>query len=119
MKRSPVSQILESLRNGETDAQGKLFDLVLIWSILLSVAAVMLDSVRAIREAHGGFLTSVEWFFTIMFTIEYVLRLSCIGRPWRYATSFFGVIDLLAILPQGSDQLAVGTQVEAIRLALD
>jgi voltage-gated potassium channel len=78
---------------------GRFFDLALIWCILLSVVAVMLDSVRGIREAHGNLLTAVEWFFTILFTIEYLLRLSCIGRPWRYATSFFGVVDLLAIVP--------------------
>jgi voltage-gated potassium channel len=78
---------------------GRLFDLVLIWSILLSVVAVMLDSVRPIREQYGPLLTTVEWGFTILFTIEYVLRLSCIGKPRRYATSFYGVVDLLAIIP--------------------
>jgi len=59
----------------------------------------MLESVTAIRMAYGPLLTKIEWGFTILFTIEYVLRLSCIGKPWRYATSFFGVVDLLAILP--------------------
>jgi voltage-gated potassium channel len=78
---------------------GRFFDLALIWCILLSVVAVMLDSVRGIRETHGTLLTTAEWVFTILFTIEYLLRLSCIGRPWRYATSFFGVVDLLAIVP--------------------
>ncbi len=78
---------------------GRFFDLALIWSILISVVAVMLDSVREIRAAHGELLAAIEWFFTILFTIEYVLRLACIGRPLRYATSFFGVVDLMAILP--------------------
>ncbi len=78
---------------------GRLFDIVLIWSILLSVLAVMLDSVAAIRIQHGNLLLIVEWGFTILFTAEYLLRLSCIGRPAKYASSFFGVIDLLAILP--------------------
>lgn len=88
---------------------GRLFDIVLIWSICLSVVAVMLDSVRAIRLEHGQLLTTVEWFFTILFTIEYLLRLSCIGKPMRYATSFFGVIDLLAILPTYLSLLVPGS----------
>jgi len=82
----------------ETPA-GKWFDILLILSILASVFAVMLDSVSSIRMHHGVFLTSVEWFFTIVFTIEYVLRLFCVGRPMLYATSFFGIIDLMAIIP--------------------
>ncbi len=78
---------------------GRFFDLALIWSILLSVAAVMLDSVGAVRVQYGPLLTKIEWFFTILFTVEYLLRLWCIGKPLRYARSFFGVVDLLAILP--------------------
>jgi len=89
---------------------GRLFDLALIWSILISVAAVMLDSVRVVRDQHGTLLTGIEWFFTILFTIEYVLRLSCIGRPWHYARSFFGVVDLLAIVPTYLSVLFPGTQ---------
>jgi voltage-gated potassium channel len=78
---------------------GKAFDVMLLVSILLSVLAVMLDSVDSIRAVHGDLLYKAEWFFTILFTIEYILRLSCVGRPSRYATSFFGVVDLLAIVP--------------------
>jgi voltage-gated potassium channel len=78
---------------------GKLFDVLLFWAILLSVTAVVLESVTEIRVRHGATLRLVEWVFTILFTIEYVLRLSCVGRPWRYATSFFGVIDFLAVIP--------------------
>lgn len=78
---------------------GKVFDLFLILSIILSVIAVMLDSVGSIREVYGGQLYLVEWFFTILFTIEYIARLICIGRPILYATSFYGVVDLLAISP--------------------
>ncbi|MBN1825990.1 MAG: ion transporter [Candidatus Eisenbacteria bacterium] len=89
---------------------GKLFDLALIWCILLSVLAVMLDSVRSIHAAHGRFLIGVEWFFTIVFTVEYILRLSCIGRPARYAKSFFGVIDLLSVIPTYLSLLLPGSQ---------
>ena len=78
---------------------GKTFDLVLIWSILISVGTVMLDSVESIRATWGGWLYAVEWFFTILFTVEYVLRLISVRSPWRYARSFFGIIDLVSILP--------------------
>ncbi|MCM5678101.1 ion transporter [Schlegelella sp. S2-27] len=78
---------------------GKLFDVVLIAAILLSVAVVMLDSVEALHQRHGRWFDVLEWCFTLLFTIEYIARLVCVRRPWRYARSFFGVIDLLAILP--------------------
>lgn len=89
---------------------GKAFDVALIASIGVSVAAVMLDSVAAIHEAYGKELYAVEWFFTILFTIEYVLRLACVGRPARYATSFFGVVDLLAVIPTYLSLIVPGTQ---------
>jgi voltage-gated potassium channel len=82
----------------ETPA-GKWFDIILIFSILASVIAVMLDSISSVNTSYGHILISIEWFFTIIFTIEYVLRLICVGRPLLYATSFFGVVDLLAIIP--------------------
>ena len=78
---------------------GKWFDVLLILSILVSVVMVMLDSVSAIRIQYGRLLYIGEWFFTILFTIEYILRLMSVGRPLAYASSFFGVVDLLAILP--------------------
>jgi voltage-gated potassium channel len=89
---------------------GRFFDLALIWAILASVLAVMLESVRTIREAYGPQLTAVEWIFTILFSIEYLLRLSCIGQPRRYATSFFGMVDLLAVLPTYASVFLPGTQ---------
>ena len=78
---------------------GKWFDVLLIISIVISVLAVMLDSVRPINNRYGSLLYFVEWFFTILFTIEYVLRLFCVKSPKRYATSFFGIIDFLAVIP--------------------
>ncbi|TKJ36429.1 MAG: ion transporter [Planctomycetes bacterium B3_Pla] len=90
--------LFEVIFEADTPA-GKWFDIVLIITILLSVMTVMLDSVSGIREKHGQLLSSAEWFFTILFTIEYILRLLCVGRPVRYAVSFFGIVDLLAILP--------------------
>jgi len=78
---------------------GKLFDVALIALIALSVLTVMLDSVKSFNAVFSKEFYIAEWVFTVLFTIEYLLRLSCIERPARYARSFFGVVDLLAILP--------------------
>ena len=80
-------------------AAGKWFDILLIVSIIASVILVMLDSVTGIRQVYGPWLNSGEWFFTLLFTAEYLLRLFCVQRPLLYARSFFGIVDLLAILP--------------------
>ena len=78
---------------------GRRFDVLLLWAILISVALVMLDSVPAIHGAFGRWLYRTEWGFTVLFTAEYLARLACAPRPWRYARSFFGVVDVLAIAP--------------------
>lgn len=78
---------------------GRGFDILLILAIVASVVAVMLDSMATVREAAGGVLSAAEWAFTILFTIEYLLRLYAAPRRIRYARSFFGVIDLLALAP--------------------
>ena len=78
---------------------GKGFDLLLIASILLSVVVVFLDSVEYYNEKFGVLLYILEWFFTILFTLEYILRIYCIGKPVLYIRSFFGIIDFLAIIP--------------------
>ncbi len=78
---------------------GRLFDLVLLWLIVASVAVVMLDSVDHIHADWGPLFTVLEWSFTALFTLEYGLRLACVRRPARYARSAFGIIDLLAIAP--------------------
>lgn len=79
--------------------EGRLFDLAVIAAILLSVGVVMADSVQSISQRHGPALHAVEWVFTILFTLEYLARLLCVRHPLRYARSFFGLIDLLALLP--------------------
>jgi voltage-gated potassium channel len=89
---------------------GKLFDIILIISIILSVLAVMLDSVGSIKKIHGGFLYGIEWFFTLLFTVEYFLRIYAVIRPLKYITSFFGIVDLLAILPTYFSLLIPGSQ---------
>lgn len=78
---------------------GRLFDLTLISVILSSVLIVMLDSVEHLHQTYGTIFAGLEWAFTAIFTIEIVARLLCVRRPWRYLRSFFGVIDLLAVLP--------------------
>lgn len=84
----------------ESDTRaGRAFDLALIAVILASVAVVMLDSVQSFSRRWGGVLTALEWSFTAVFTLEYAARLACVRRPWRYARSFYGLIDLLALLP--------------------
>ncbi|MEM1203611.1 MAG: ion transporter [Acidobacteriota bacterium] len=99
---------------------GKAFDLALLWCILLSVAAVMLESVASIRATWGPSLRLLEWIFTGLFTAEYLLRLISIRRPGRYAGSFFGLVDLMAILPSYLSLLVTGTQslivIRALRL---
>jgi voltage-gated potassium channel len=89
---------------------GKAFDLVLLLSILTSVIVVMLDSVRSINASYGQLLAGLEWCFTLLFTVEYLLRLLAVDRPLAYVRSFFGVVDLLAIVPTYLSLLFPGTQ---------
>ncbi len=99
---------------------GKVFDVVLICSILVSVVAVMLDSVAEIHDRYGSQLLALEWVVTGLFTLEYAVRLLSVRFPARYALSFFGVVDLLAILPTYLSLLVAGTQsllvIRALRL---
>ena len=89
---------------------GKTFDVVLLWLILLSVLTVLLESVSSVRAQYGLELRAAEWLFTLLFTGEYVLRLYSVQRPGRYAASFFGLVDLLAILPTYLSLVVAGTQ---------
>ncbi|AMP01018.1 ion transport family protein [Collimonas arenae] len=82
----------------DTEA-GRRFDTALLLVIVLSVATVIIDSVGAVRSRDFVVLNILEWLFTILFTVEYVVRLLCVKRPLRYALSLFGIIDLLSILP--------------------
>lgn len=89
---------------------GKLFDVILLISIGLSVLAVALESVDSIRAAHGQRLRNIEWFFTILFTVEYILRLVSVQRPLQYARSFFGIIDFISFFPTYLTLLIPGAQ---------
>jgi len=99
---------------------GKVFDVTLISLILASVLTVMLESVASIRAEYGLWLRTAEWTFTAFFTVEYVLRLYSVRQPLRYATSFFGIVDLLAVLPTYLSGLIPGGQsllvIRALRL---
>lgn len=88
----------------------KLFDIVILILIVLSIILVMLESVPWIRESYGGALRVAEWVFTILFTVEYILRIYTARKRLRYVTSFFGVVDLLAILPGYLSLFLLGSQ---------
>ncbi|MGA6102681.1 ion transporter [Psychrobacter pocilloporae] len=115
--KQPTAEALTHLRNrthiiieGTDTRLGKLFDIVLLIAILTSVAVVMLDSVLYMRLQYGTLFFYAEWFFTILFTIEYALRLFSAPNRLRYAFSFFGIVDLLSVLPSYLSLLFVGVQ---------
>ncbi|POY38923.1 ion transporter [Solitalea longa] len=89
---------------------GKIFDVALLVCIIISILAVMLDSVATIHLRYGHFFYIIEWVFTFLFTIEFILRLIAVKQPLRYAFSFFGIIDLLAIVPMYLSVIFVGAQ---------
>ncbi len=91
-------KLYEIIFEAETK-EGRLFDLLLIISVLINVLVVTLESVSSIEIKYGSLLRSIDWFFTIIFTIEYGFRLYCATSSIKYAKSFFGIIDLLAIIP--------------------
>lgn len=78
---------------------GKAFDLSLLVAIFTSIIVVMLDSVESLHQRYGREFLIAEWVFSVLFTIEYILRLISIRKPWRYVFSFLGIIDLIALIP--------------------
>ncbi|MCE2496964.1 MAG: ion transporter [Flavobacteriales bacterium] len=102
-------QIHEVIFEADTRA-GKIFDVGLFIAIILSLIAVMLETVPGYRETHGQRIRIIEWIFTLLFTIEYLLRIYSVTKPWRYAKSFYGVIDLLSILPTYIGLFFAGSQ---------
>lgn len=109
----------EIIFESETRA-GRAFDLFLIAAIVVSVIAVVLESVAEIGQTHTGTLHAIEWICTILFTVEYMLRLACVKEPKRYAFSFFGLVDFLSVIPTYLSLLFPGSQmllvVRALRL---
>jgi len=89
---------------------GRRFDIALVCAIMLSILVVVLDSVPRLHFGYGWVLNRLEWVFTLLFTAEYIARLVCVRRPWRYATGFYGAIDLLSVLPTYFSLLVPGTE---------
>lgn len=115
--KQPTTEAIKHLRKrihitieGTDTRTGKFFDIVLLIAILASVAVVMLDSVLYMRLQYGTIFYYAEWFFTLLFTIEYALRLFSAPNRLRYAFSFFGVVDLLSVLPSYLSLIFVGVQ---------
>ncbi|HAJ76171.1 MAG TPA: ion transporter [Gammaproteobacteria bacterium] len=98
IERNLKQQVNDVIFGYESRA-GKLFDVVLIFMIVISVSAVLFDSVDSYHDRYGEILLQLEWFFTILFTIEYILRLYSTENLKRYVFSFYGLIDLFSILP--------------------
>lgn len=112
-------RLQEIIFEAETPS-GKAFDVGLIFVILLSVAAVMLESVESIRAEYGWLLRMLEWIFTGLFTVEYVLRIYCTVKPIKYIRSFFGIVDFISIAPTLLSVVLPGAQslqvIRALRL---
>jgi len=89
---------------------GRGFDVALLVVIIASVVAVMLETVQPLREAYGPWLFRLEWLFTVLFTAEYAVRLWVVERPARYARSFYGVVDLLSVVPSYLSLVLPGSQ---------
>ncbi len=107
---SPWRESLNTVIFGSETPMGKAFDVVLSISIVLSVIVIMLDSVEAIQSRYAQALYIIEWLFTLLFTLEYGLRLISVRRPWLYFKSFFGLVDLISILPSYLILLFPGAQ---------
>jgi voltage-gated potassium channel len=115
---SPLRRQLFAIIFGTGTPAGKAFDLILLVLILVSVAAVMLESVSFIAEDYGKTLRVIEWVVTIFFTFEYIARIWVVKNPTRYIFSFLGIIDLLSIIPTYLSFFLVGSQSFAILRAL-
>ena len=103
------TKIYEVIFEADTPS-GKLFDVLLIVAILLSVTVVFLESIEVLKNDYGRIFYALEWGFTILFTIEYLLRIICVNKPLRYIFSFYGIIDFLSIAPTYLSLIIVGSQ---------
>ncbi len=115
--QSVRQQLYTVIFEAETPA-GRTFDLVLLWAILLSVLLVLLESSQPISRRYGSIIVPLEWFFTILFTIEYIFRIYSSPKPFKYITSFYGLVDFMAILPTYLSLFVVGSQYFAVVRAL-
>ena len=111
-------QRVNILVHGVDTRAGKLFDIILLFLILLSVVLVMLESVNTLDEKYHGFLIAAEWIITIFFTIEYILRIISTQKKLQYIFSFYGIIDLISILPMYLSFIVPNSKVLSIIRAL-
>jgi voltage-gated potassium channel len=111
---SVLKENIKSIIFGTTTTAGKAFDLILIISILFSIILVMLDSITGYHDAYGKTFYLFEWVLTILFTIEYILRIYCIRLPSSYIFSFFGIVDLLALIPTYLSLLFPGAHIFSV-----
>lgn len=118
LKHSPLRRRLFIIVFGTNTVAGKLFDIVLLWLIGISILAVMLESVSSIQLRFGHILRFVEWVITISFTIEYIIRLWIVKKPAKYIFSWLGIVDLLSFLPTYLSFFIVGSQGFAILRSL-
>lgn len=119
-KKNRIRERLHEIIFEADTFEGKLFDELLLISIVLSVIAASIETVPHIAQDWGHILYLTEWVFTIIFTIEYFTRIYVVLKPWKYVTSFYGLVDLLAIIPTYLSLIVTGTQslivIRAIRL---
>jgi len=121
MSSKPVGslrkKIHEVIYEADTKA-GKVFDIILLFFIILSVFLVIIESLDGINSRYINFLNYSEWIITVLFSVEYILRIVSVKKPFRYIFSFYGVIDLLSIIPKYISLFVVGAQPIAALRAL-
>lgn len=111
-------QKTHTIVHGTNTVAGRMFDLILLGLILLSVLLVMLETVQGFNQKYHTYLVFFEWVITILFTIEYILRIISINKPFKYIFSFYGIIDLIAVLPMYLTFFFSGTSILTIVRAL-
>lgn len=120
MVNKPDKETLWHIIFEADDRVSKAFDISIIVLILISILAVMLESVKSIQENYGTFFKYLEWIITIVFTIEYAVRVWIVRRPFRFIFSFFGIVDFLSFIPSYIALFVTGTQglmvIRALRL---
>jgi voltage-gated potassium channel len=107
-KTSWKDRLHEIIYEADTKA-GKFFDVVLLFAILASILLVMLESVESINNKYGQLLNIAEWVITILFSLEYILRIVSIKKPILYIFSFYGIIDLLSTIPKYLSMFFIGS----------
>lgn len=109
-KKLSVKERLHEIIFEADTPMGKLFDVVLLVAILLSVLAVILETVAEIRKNYEALLNVLEWTFTVIFSLEYILRIWLVKKPWKYIFSFMGMVDLLSTIPTYISLFIAGPQ---------